>query len=233
LILCNDVPVTALTNNKLTHGENMKTLTAVFLLLLSSLVADAQNLDGRWKGTRSGPNGDFELTLTFKVKGDSLLGEISSQMGTMQLENGKIHGNQFSYDMNFNGQTFTSTGVIEGDVVKITGSRRPEPMILHRVKEESKINGAWLAKVPGPEGDMELTFTFKVDGNTLTGTDSSAMGSIPLINGVVHGKEFSFDIEMQEMKISHACKYLDDDTIDMKANVMEQDTNIKLKRVNR
>ena len=104
-------------------------------------------------------------------------------------------------------------------------------MILHRVKEESKINGAWLTKVPGPQGDMELTFTFKVDGNTLTGSDSSAMGSIPLINGIVHGYEFSFDIEMQGMKISHACKYLDDDSIEMKANVMEQDMIIKLKRV--
>ncbi len=211
----------------------MKILTVVFLLLLSSLAANAQNLDGIWKGTRSGPNGDFELTFTFKVKGDSLDGEISTQMGTMPLENGKIHGNQFSYDININGQTLSSTGVIEGDIVKITGSRRPEPMILRRVKEESKINGAWLAKVPGPEGDMELTFTFKVDGNTLTGTDSSAMGSIPLTNGVVHGNDFSFDIEMQGMKISHACKYLDNDSIEMKANVMEQDMIIKLKRVNR
>jgi hypothetical protein len=78
---------------------------------------------------------------------------------------------------------------------------------------------------------MELTFTFKVDGNTLTGTDSSAMGSIALTNGVVHGNDFSFDIELQGMKISHACKYLDDDSINMKANVVDQVMDIKLKRV--
>jgi len=209
----------------------MKTFTAVLLLLLVSLAAEAQKLDGIWKGTRNGPNGDFELTFTFKVMGDSLGGDVTSQMGTIPLENGKIHGNQFSYDISFNGQSFSNTGVLDGDVVKITGSRRPEPMILHRVKDESKINGAWLTKVQGPQGDMELTFTFKVDGNTLTGTDSSAMGSIPLTNGVVQGNEFSFDIEMQEMKISHKCKYLDDDSIEMKANVMEQDMIIKLKRV--
>jgi len=209
----------------------MKTFTAVLLLLLVSLAAEAQKLDGIWKGTRSGPNGDFELTFTFKVKGESLAGEVSSQMGSMPLQNGKIHDNQFSYDIDINGQTMSSTGVLEGDVVKITGSRRPEPIILHRVKEDSKINGAWLAKVQGPQGDMELIFTFKVDGNKLVGTDSSAMGSIPLNNGVVQGNEFSFDIEMQEMKISHKCKYLDDDSIEMKANVMEQDMVIKMKRV--
>jgi len=231
VIICKNVPLTALTNNKLINGENMKTFIAVLMILLGSMVVDAQKLDGTWKGTRSGPNGDFELTFTFKVKGDSLGGEVASQMGSMPLQNGKIHDNQFSYDININGQTFSSTGVLEGDVVKITGSRRPEPMILHRVKEDSKINGAWLAKVQGPQGDMELTFTFKVDGNKLVGTDSSAMGSIPLTNGVVQGNEFSFDIEMQEMKISHKCKYLDDDSIEMKANVMEQDMIIKLKRV--
>jgi hypothetical protein len=78
---------------------------------------------------------------------------------------------------------------------------------------------------------MELTFTFKVDGNTITGSDSSSIGLIALTNGIVHGNDFSFDIEMQEMKISHKCKYLDDDSIEMKANVMEQDMIIKLKRV--
>jgi hypothetical protein len=231
VIICKYVPVAALTNNKLINGVNMKTFVAVLLILLGSMAVDAQKLDGTWKGTRSGPNGDFELTFTFKVKGDSLGGEVASQMGSMPLQNGKIHDNQFSYNININGQTFSSTGVLEGDVVKITGSRRPEPMILHRVKEDSKINGTWLAKVQGPQGDMELTFTFKVDGNKLVGTDSSAMGSIPLTNGVVQGNEFSFDIEMQEMKISHKCKYLDDDSIEMKANVMEQDMIIKLKRV--
>jgi len=231
VIIWKYVPVAALTNNTLIHGENMKTFAAVLLILLGSMAADAQKLDGTWKGTRSGPNGDFELTFMFKVMGDSLGGDVSSQMGTIPLENGKIHGNQFSYDISFNGQSFSNTGVLDGDVVKITGSRRPEPMILHRVKDESKINGAWLTKVQGPQGDMELTFTFKVDGNTLTGTDSSAMGSIALTNDVVYGNDFSFDIEMQGMKISHACKYLDDDSIDMKTNVSDQVMDIKLKRV--
>jgi hypothetical protein len=209
----------------------MKTVAVVLFLLLSSVAADAQTLDGVWKGTRSGPNGDFELTFTFTIKGDTLAGDVSSQMGTIPLENGKIHGNQFSYDISFNGRVFSNTGIMDGDVVKITGSRRPEPMILHKVKDVSKINGAWLTKVSGPQGDMELTFTFKVDGNSLTGSDSSAMGSIPLTNGVVHGNDFSFDIQTQEMKISHTCKYLDDDSIDMTANVMEQDMKLKLKRV--
>jgi hypothetical protein len=201
------------------------------MLLTVMTTANAQKLDGTWKGTMSGPNGDFELTFTFKVMGDSLGGNVTSQMGSIPLENGKIHANEFSYDISFNGQTFSSTGAIDGDVVKIKGSRRPEPMVLHRVKEKSKINGKWLGKASGPEGEFELTFTFKVDGDTLTGKNSSAMGEIDLTNGIVNGNEFSFDVDLQGMKISHACTYMDSDSIHMKANIMDQVMDFKLSRI--
>lgn len=209
----------------------MRTLAAVLVILLVSIAADAQHLDGTWKGTMNGPNGDVELTFTFKVVGDSLSGDVSSQMGSIPLENGTIHGSEFSYDINFNGQVFSRKGVVDGDTVRITGSRRPEPMILHRVNEKSKIDGTWKTKVQGPQGEMELYFTFKVDRDTLTGSDSSAMGSIPLTKGVVHGNEFSFDIDMQGMKISHTCTYMVSDSIAMKANIMDQLMDFKLSRV--
>jgi len=79
---------------------------------------------------------------------------------------------------------------------------------------------------------MELTFTFVVDGNKLTGKNSSMMGDIDLTNGTVNENDFSFDVEMQGMKIAHKCKYLDDDSIELKAIVMEQEMAMKLTRVN-
>lgn len=209
----------------------MKTLVTVLLVLAVSICADAQNLNGNWKGTINGPNGDFDLTFTFKVVGDSLTGEITSQMGSIPIENGKIHGNEFSYDISFNGQTMSRNGIIDGDVVTIKGGMRPEPMVLHRVVEASKIDGTWKTKVQGPQGDMELFFTFKVEGDSLTGSDSSAMGTIPITNGKVHGTDFSFDIDMQGMKISHTCSYMASDSIDMKADIMDQVMDFKLSRV--
>ena len=209
----------------------MKTLIALIVLLAVSMTANAQKLDGKWKGNMSGPNGDFELTFTFKVVGDSLGGEVTSQMGSIPLANGKVNGNEFSFDVNVNGQVFSNTGVFDGDTVKLSSPRRDEPMILSRVNEEPKIDGKWLGKVEGPQGEMELTFTFKVVGDTLTGTNSSPMGEIELTNGVVNGNDFSFDIDMGGMTISHKCKYFDDDTIEVRMNVMDQDMVMKLARV--
>jgi hypothetical protein len=211
----------------------MKTKITVLLLLVFSLTCNAQNLDGKWKGKMSTPNGDIELVFTFQVNDDSLTGNVSSQMGTLPIENGKVDGYKLSFDVNVNGQAINHNGVLDGDTVKLSLPWGDQQMTLSRVKERSKINGKWVGNVNGPQGDMELTFTFNVNGDTLTGADSSSIGVIPLTNGVVIGNVFSFDIDLQGMKISHKCKYLTDDTISVIANVMDQEMNMKLTRVSK
>jgi len=81
----------------------------------------------------------------------------------------------------------------------------------------SDIDGKWSGKMQGPNGESELVFTFKVQGDTLTGTVGSPMGDMPMSNGKVQGKTFSFDVSMGEMAISHQCT-IDGDTITMKVN---------------
>ena len=209
----------------------MKTSITVLLFLVLSITSNAQQLNGSWKGKMSGPNGDIELVFTFTVNADTLSGDVTSEMGSLPIENGKVNGNELSFDVNVNGQVISHTGVLDSDIVKLSFPWMEEPMVLSRVKEESKINGKWIGKVSGPQGDMELTFTFKVEGDTLIGTDSSSIGVIELTNGIVNGNDFSFDIDLQGMKISHKCKYLAEDTIDVIANVMEQEMDMKLTRV--
>jgi hypothetical protein len=209
----------------------MKTSITVLLFLVLSITSNAQKLNGSWKGKMSGPNGDIELVFTFTVNADTLSGDVTSEMGSLPIENGKVNGNELSFDVNVNGQVISHTGVLDSDIVKLSFPWMEEPMVLSRVKEESKINGKWIGKVSGPQGDMELTFTFKVEGDTLIGTDSSSIGVIELTNGIVNGNDFSFDIDLQGMKISHKCKYLAEDTIDVIANVMEQEMDMKLTRV--
>jgi hypothetical protein len=210
----------------------MRILVAVFLLLVLGITSNAQKLDGNWKGKMMGPNGDMNLLYTFKVNADTLSGTVTSEMGSLPLENGKVKGNEFSFDINVNGQVISNTGVLAGDIVKLSGPGMEQPMELSRVKKDAKIDGKWIGKVSGPQGEFELTFTFKVDGDKLTGKNSSSMGELDLINGVVNGNDFSFDIDMQGMTISHKCKYLDDDSIEVKVNINEQDMVMKLTRVN-
>jgi len=210
----------------------MKTSISILLLLVFSTVISDQNIDGKWIGKMATPNGDFELTFNFKTDAATLSGDVSSQMGTIQIENGKVNGNEFTFDVNVNGQVMNHTGKLDGDIIKLSLPMIDQPMELKRVVEKSKIDGKWIGKVNNPQGEMEITFTFIVDGSKLTGKNSSMMGDIDLTNGTVNGNDFSFDVEVEGMKIVHNCIYLDDDTIDVKANVMDQEMAMKLTRVN-
>ena len=76
-------------------------------------------------------------------------------------------------------------------------------------------SGKWTGKMQGPDGAMELVFNFKVNADTLSGTVASPMGELPFSNGKITGKEFSFDISVNDMTIHHQCKLMDD-SISMK-----------------
>jgi hypothetical protein len=69
------------------------------------------------------------------------------------------------------------------------------------------IDGKWTAQVPGRDGQaQELTFTFKADGNKLTGTIANARGSLDIADGKIKGDKISFTITMGEMVIGHTGK---------------------------
>jgi hypothetical protein len=57
------------------------------------------------------------------------------------------------------------------------------------------VNGKWTAQVPGRDGQpQETTFTFKVEGDKLTGTVSGRQGDTPIADGKITGDEISFTV---------------------------------------
>jgi hypothetical protein len=55
------------------------------------------------------------------------------------------------------------------------------------------ISGKWTGDMPGRGGDTTATtFTFKVDGEKLTGSMTGPQGDIPLQEGKVAGTQISF-----------------------------------------
>jgi hypothetical protein len=93
------------------------------------------------------------------------------------------------------------------------------------------INGKWKGEMQSPNGAMELTFTFNTSGDSLTGTVEGPMGEIPITNGKVDSTTFTFDVNVNEMIISHECTVMSD-SISMKITGMPGDAPaIILKRV--
>jgi hypothetical protein len=69
--------------------------------------------------------------------------------------------------------------------------------LLALVASAADISGTWKATAEGPNGSMERTFVFKVDGNKLTGkTTSSMLGESVINDGKVEGDALSFTIKV-------------------------------------
>ena len=60
------------------------------------------------------------------------------------------------------------------------------------------VSGKWTAQVPGRQGQTrEQTFTFKVDGEKLTGSVSGMQGNDnPISDGKISGNDISFTVAM-------------------------------------
>lgn len=67
------------------------------------------------------------------------------------------------------------------------------------------VSGNWTAEMTSPDGNsMQLAFTFKQDGEKLTGTVLGPQGDpIEISNGKVDGDKISFDVSVNGMTISH------------------------------
>lgn len=80
-------------------------------------------LPGTWKGTAETPNGTIERTFVFKVEGDKLTGETTSQMmGKSTITDGKVDGDNISFTITVkfqdNEMKLNYKGKISGDQIK-------------------------------------------------------------------------------------------------------------------
>lgn len=88
------------------------------------------------------------------------------------------------------------------------------------------VAGNWKATAEGPNGSMERTFAFKVDGEKLSGeTVSSFAGKSEIRNGTIKGDDLSFVITIKlqgnEMDVNYKGKVVSKDEIKFSAQVQD------------
>jgi len=103
-----------------------KLIAATLFFALSTAAALAADFNGKWTAeVPSRQGGTTTTTLTFKVESGKLTGTMSNQMGDMEITNGKVDGDNISFDVvrtfNDNKITLTYTGKADGsDSIKFT-----------------------------------------------------------------------------------------------------------------
>ncbi len=95
---------------------------------------------------------------------------------------------------------------------------------------DNTIDGTWKGDFYSPEGPMSLTYTFKTDDDTLTGTVSTGLDLIELEDGKVEadGENFSFLVMYGDLPVPHSGTLNEDGTVTMRITVNGQVSPIKL-----
>ena len=72
------------------------------------------------------------------------------------------------------------------------------------------LDGEWTGTLKTDDAQYPLLYHFKVDGEKLTGTVRGPHGDLPLMDGEVHGAEFSFMVNLEKMHLLHTGKFYPD-----------------------
>ena len=104
----------------------MKKYLWLLLIVLWATPARAADVDGKWAGSLSTPNGDVTLGFQFKADGATLTGSMIGPDGTaIAIKNGKLDGNKLSFivSIDFNGMMFdlSYTGIVNPETIQMTG----------------------------------------------------------------------------------------------------------------
>ena len=115
-----------------------KILVSTLFVFLFCTVLFASKVEGKWKATIETDNGPFTFYAEYVVESDKLSGNLSSDMGSVEIANGKIKGKEFEYTFEIDYNTMKHKGKLVGDkiVITTTGDYGEREITMTRVKEE-------------------------------------------------------------------------------------------------
>jgi len=161
------------------------------------------------------PGGVRNFKAVLKVDGEKLTGEVKRDAGSLPLT-GTAKGNdvQFSYTVKYNDNDLllTLTGKVSGDTMKGTvsfggmaedewsakragGAAAAPAPVASSVTSAIDVTGAWDVEVQTDQGSGNPSFTFKQEGEKLTGDYKGAFGEAKL-TGTIKGDKIEWSVKV-------------------------------------
>jgi hypothetical protein len=202
----------------------MKRIAVSFVALVAVLLSITQvnsfarpqsSIVGTWDVTIESPQGKRNAMLVIKQDGGKLSGAMKSPQGERPLDSITLKGNEITFvrTVNVQGQdmVFTYKGKVEKDSMKgdadfggfATGTWSAVPYKGDAAPAAPSgpaagsvnITGVWAFAVETAAGSGTPTFTFKQDGESLTGTYKGQFGEAPA-TGTVKGSAIKFTVKV-------------------------------------
>jgi hypothetical protein len=187
-------------------------------------MAQSPNVTGDWDVTINSPQGARQGKISFKQEGEKLTGALKNQRGEIPIE-GAVNGKEikFKYTVKFQDQdlVITMSGNVDGDAMKgeadfggfaqgdwnakrasaaaaSGGAAASQPSAdkgAEKSGDKIDLTGAWSVTVETEAGSGNPSFTFKQEGEKLTGKYKGQLGEFDL-TGTVKGDKVDFSIKV-------------------------------------
>lgn len=194
-----------------------------FLLILVAVacaipvLGQGGGVAGSWDVTLNSPQGTFNLQFNLKQEGEKVSGVVKGQRGELPLE-GTLKGKDVTLKWTTKYQEsdlpITLTGALDGATMKgsadyggfaqgdFSAKRAGDAAVpapnaqAAAPADKTDVSGAWAFQVETPAGSGTPTFTFKQEGEKLTGQYKGTFGEAP-VTGTVKGNKIDFTIKVK------------------------------------
>lgn len=78
---------------------------------------------------------------------------------------------------------------------------------------QNAIDGNWKGTRETPNGTFEVNYTFKVEGDKVTGVWKTQFGESKIEDGKIDGKKFTYSISFNDIKVSSTAELINDNEI--------------------
>jgi hypothetical protein len=93
-------------------------MRTLLLMALFAVCALATDVTGSWKGTIETPNGTRDVTMNLKADGSKLTGTVSGRQGDVEIQDGKVDGDNISFSFVRGDFKMEYKGKVSGDQIK-------------------------------------------------------------------------------------------------------------------
>jgi hypothetical protein len=209
----------------------MKTLSFTLLTAVAINFASlgiAADFTGKWKSEFDAQIGRLKYSYELKQDGSKLTGkairELDGEKSEVELKEGRITGDEISFTETVRREDLEITieykGKLAGDEIKFTrkvGDFATLEIVAKR--ETASVDGQWRAEFDTQIGQQKYLFTFKTDGEKLTGKANAEITEqkfeTVLTEGKLKGDDISFveplKFQDNELRITYSGKVSGDE----------------------
>jgi hypothetical protein len=161
-------------------------LAAVLICLLMPVAVWGQTtpLTGKYEGAAKGLNGDVQMTLDLTDEAGKFSGTVTTARVTYKVTKGQMTDGVLTLEAEGNGSTgkFTLRQKDDKLVGEFSADAKTGPVELRRVAKD-EISGEWAATADANGQPFPFSLSLKVDGEKVTGSSSSELGTSTITSG--------------------------------------------------